>query len=352
MKRALARSACGFALLVAVVLTGCEVPLTPGDEQGTPEPVAEPVEVTTTSLAAGVEYQPYEQTLTAVGGSGTFTWSLAAGSDPLPDGLSLDVDGTISGEPTADGTTFFTVEATSNGESAVRELSILVSPGCYLADCAGLQGLWEFDEASLTDGSTVSDASPAGRTATLVSDNSGVNKSIVGQRGNAVGLDGTFDYLTVPDDPGLDLGSDFTLLVWINPAALPSNTYQALISKSASPTRPASLWLWEDQVEVYFSPVPPRRAWSSAGVLTVGAWQHVAATFDDTADEIRIYVDGVLETTVSGVADSPEVNDQSFVIGQRGDNILFFNGGMDDVMVWSRALSDQEVADIYDRTRD
>ncbi len=38
-------------------------------------------------------------------------------------------------------------------------------------------------------------------------------------------------------------------------------------------------------------------------------------------------------------------------LGQRGDDLNYFNGAIDDVMVWSRALTAQEISDIHDRTR-
>ncbi|NJD10606.1 MAG: hypothetical protein FIB01_09295, partial [Gemmatimonadetes bacterium] len=85
-----------------------------------------PVQVTTSALADGVVGAAYSQTLTASGGNGTYTWVLAAGSGPLPVGLSLSSAGVISGTPTAAGTSSFTVEASSAGLTASRALSITV----------------------------------------------------------------------------------------------------------------------------------------------------------------------------------------------------------------------------------
>jgi hypothetical protein len=57
-----------------------------------------PLQVTTTSLPAGMVGQPYSQTLHATGGSPPYTWTLAAGS--LQAGLTLRADGVVSGTPT------------------------------------------------------------------------------------------------------------------------------------------------------------------------------------------------------------------------------------------------------------
>ena len=63
-----------------------------------------PIVVTTTSLASGFVGRPYHETLSATGAIGTVTWSLNAGSNPLPNGLAMGIDGVIGGTPTTYGT--------------------------------------------------------------------------------------------------------------------------------------------------------------------------------------------------------------------------------------------------------
>ena len=84
-----------------------------------------PPSITTTSpLARGTVGTEYSQPLTA-DGSGTITWSLAEGSS-LPDGLNLSSDGTITGTPTAQGESTFTVKATNDYGSNSKSLSITI----------------------------------------------------------------------------------------------------------------------------------------------------------------------------------------------------------------------------------
>lgn len=61
----------------------------------------DPFVVVTTSLPTAARGVPYAATLLASASSGADTWKLAAGSNPLPKGLSLGADGTISGVPGA-----------------------------------------------------------------------------------------------------------------------------------------------------------------------------------------------------------------------------------------------------------
>jgi hypothetical protein len=56
----------------------------------------------------GVVGVPFSESLTALGGTPPYTWSLVSGS--LPAGLSLSTSGVISGTPTAAGTSSFTAQ--------------------------------------------------------------------------------------------------------------------------------------------------------------------------------------------------------------------------------------------------
>lgn len=81
------------------------------------------------SLPTGIVGQPYSAALVASGGTGpgTYSWSLAAGSAPLPNGLSLNPDGTLIGVPTTAGTSSPTVRVVNAASTAVEKpLSITI----------------------------------------------------------------------------------------------------------------------------------------------------------------------------------------------------------------------------------
>ena len=88
---------------------------------------AVPLVVTTTSLPAATLNLAYAATLSAIGGTPPYAWSVAVGS--LPPGLSLNAGtGAISGTPTASGSYPFTVRVTdAAAASASQALSIAVS---------------------------------------------------------------------------------------------------------------------------------------------------------------------------------------------------------------------------------
>jgi len=89
------------ALLVAALLAqmiGCGGG---GFAAPPPPPPAPPLTITTTSasLLTPIVGNAYSQTLQATGGTPPYTWSLEAGSPPLPPGLNLSSAGVISGTP-------------------------------------------------------------------------------------------------------------------------------------------------------------------------------------------------------------------------------------------------------------
>lgn len=84
------------------------------------------ISITPTSLPNGTVGVAYNQTLSAGGGVGPFTWTLQSGA--LPAGLSLSSGGVISGTPTTAETADFTVQATdSAGCSGTQALQITIA---------------------------------------------------------------------------------------------------------------------------------------------------------------------------------------------------------------------------------
>jgi hypothetical protein len=90
-------------------------------------PPAGTLTITTTSLPNGTVGQPYSRPVQATGGTGTFTWTISAGT--LPPNLNLDpASGVISGTPTAAGTSSFTVRVQDTaGQSDTQGLSITIN---------------------------------------------------------------------------------------------------------------------------------------------------------------------------------------------------------------------------------
>jgi uncharacterized protein (TIGR03437 family) len=104
-----------------------------------------PVSIPAPSLAGGTVGTPYSQILSATGGNPPYAWSILSGA--LPAGLSLAPSGTISGNPTALGSSTFAVRATdSSGGVASASAAILISPMPLTITTGGMpSGMVGFD---------------------------------------------------------------------------------------------------------------------------------------------------------------------------------------------------------------
>ncbi|MCA9248586.1 MAG: PEP-CTERM sorting domain-containing protein [Planctomycetales bacterium] len=83
-----------------------------------------------------------------------------------------------------------------------------------------------------------------------------------------------------------------------------------------------------------------------SGPISAGAWTHVAGVFDDDADTIELFVNGISQGTTAfagSIFNSPSVSRFG-----SDDNRSPLNGLLDDFGAWNRALTLNEINQIYD----
>lgn len=92
-------------------------------EVGPPPP---PLSIKTETLPQALQGLPYSAALEASGGVGPYTWKIDSGV--LPDGLTMTVDGAISGRPSTPGATPFVVTVKDSlGTSSTKSLLIIIA---------------------------------------------------------------------------------------------------------------------------------------------------------------------------------------------------------------------------------
>lgn len=97
------------------------------------------------------------------------------------------------------------------------------------------------------------------------------------------------------------------------------------------------------------------QAAASAITLSDGLWHHVVATWRSSDGAGRFYVDGQLIWTTTLAVGASLGNGGSLVLGQDQDSIgggfsgpQSYIGVLDELAIWSRVLSDQEIAALWD----
>lgn len=78
--------------------------------------------------------------------------------------------------------------------------------------------------------------------------------------------------------------------------------------------------------------------------LSTGRWYHVAFRYDATAGTLAVFINGILDKSVS-VTGTPTDTNGDFAIGWggAGSSTDYFNGQIDDVAVYNTALTDSEI---------
>jgi hypothetical protein len=81
--------------------------------------------------------------------------------------------------------------------------------------------------------------------------------------------------------------------------------------------------------------------------LTLNQWSHIVMTYDQV--NIKLYVNGSLEATASH-DDNPNFSTSGISIGERAQYNGYWyhtDGKIDDIGIWNRALTEQEVSELY-----
>ncbi|MFJ9863158.1 exo-alpha-sialidase [Streptomyces sp. NPDC101165] len=167
----------------------------------------------------------------------------------------------------------------------------------------------------------------------------------------ALEFDGTDDAVRLPYRPGLPLGSgDFTASLWFRYTATTGE--QPLLWMGGIGTTQPQVWVRGEPanhrvqglITVRNGAAAPQTAFVRTDTAyNDGQWHH--AVLRRGGGRLSLSVDG----TQSGVADVPgSVSRNSpfgVHIGQRMDSRAFFTGAIDEVHVWNRALTDEELSD-------
>ena len=215
---------------------------------------------------------------------------------------------------------------------ALLAFGLLAAPA-QNAQPSDLVAAYAFNEGS---GSTVADLSGNGNVGTL----SGASWTTAGKFGSALAFNGSSARVRVEDSASLDLTSAMSLEAWVYPAASQSG-WRAVVQKEADSyllsasshvgdLRPATGVTVNGSVPNAFGPT----------ALPVGAWTHLAVTYDGAA--LRLFVNGMqaASTPVSGNI-TPTAN--PLWIGGNSPYGEYFNGRIDEVRVYRVALSQAEI---------
>ncbi|MBN1909175.1 MAG: LamG domain-containing protein [Pirellulales bacterium] len=256
--------------------------------------------------------------------------------------------------------------------SAAMVLTITLLGGLLTGDVRAetvLVGHWTLDDGQADPGATtaVDSAVPPASNGDLLNF-TGTSGWAAGLMGGALDFDGVNDRVDMGATAELDLTGDLSMAFWMKPSgATANNRYGPLVGKNQSggPTNDA-----------YFTDIVTGRSVSgdtnipagtiefgiteggvntllrSSSTLAVneGDWRHIAVVFE-AGSRMAIYIDGQLDAELTtGVPTACASTTYPFGLGNLGQgsstDAYCYNGMLDDVRVYSGALTQAQIAAI------
>lgn len=181
-----------------------------------------------------------------------------------------------------------------------------------------------------------------------------------GKRGKALSFDGTSDIINSGNNSSLNNPNSLTASAWIYADSFGGNSAGRIVNKTGSTDvvgwkfhvaasgHLAFTASWDNNTESIYRE-------TADNSIILGAWNHVVVTWTggkNYTTDIHIYVNGT-EASYSAGDDSAGTtrdNDSAYplYIGNRGDQSRGFDGTIDEVRVYNRALAPSEVEGLYE----
>ena len=223
----------------------------------------------------------------------------------------------------------------------------------------GLVGHWKFDE---TNGTTAHDSSGNEYNAILYGTSNGSVSWVDGKVGGAIDLDGSNDYLAIETLKYNQAGQipAVSISVWFKTS---KSTEAYIVSYDRSENWRLSLGGLNDNKKLFFASSNNGGGTSDkygATILNDNNWHHVVVTYDKVTSKKIFYLDGSVNATYTVHANRPlgkGVLTRYGTIGTTNEDDTFnhssttredyFNGLLDDLRIYDRAISLSEAGILY-----
>ena len=169
--------------------------------------------------------------------------------------------------------------------------------------------------------------------------------SIPDRYGNAVSAYefGTDKYILALSDSTLNITSQLTMAAWVylhNGAS----TWQSIFCKGETSSMDSPYALLIRNYKITF--LPNREHYYGSIDVPTEEWVHIVVTWD--GNTIKYYINGVKDNREDSYSNTLNIVDNDLVIGKDAPGVTeWFNGNLDDLYLYNRALSESEVQELY-----
>ncbi len=259
---------------------------------------------------------------------------------------------TVAGGAT---TATFTITTAAVSTTALSHISATTGSGSAMATLSvipvssGLAGYWTFDDAT---GAAAADSSGNNHAAVLVN----TPTWVTGQMGGAISANGTNQAVNVP---AIDLSSTnvVTVSMWVNRTYSTTGGHVFVENSPNYNSSTTGFGIFPDdntcrgiQLGIHGNVGYTANCFNQP---SSGTWHLITAIFDKShagVAGLSLYIDGVLQTSTQTLFSSNNTgnfgNNATYLFS-RGGTGEFSSGSLDDVRIYSRALSASEILQLY-----
>lgn len=169
---------------------------------------------------------------------------------------------------------------------------------------------------------------------------------------NAYSFNGTSSYINLGQPSSLKMKDSISISVWMNVNTV-STAFQPVVSDNGSnqvsvgPGK--NLRLAGNKLQFIVAGIyngSPAATYIESPI-TAGNWVHAVVTYDKNT--IKMYLNNALVAS-KAYTQSLSVNPNDLLIGKSGQGNEFFNGKMDQIRIYNRAITVEEVKALYEET--
>ncbi|MDD5488976.1 MAG: hypothetical protein PHH49_08490, partial [Candidatus Omnitrophica bacterium] len=171
--------------------------------------------------------------------------------------------------------------------------------------------------------------------------------NIYARSSNAMVCDGGNDYIYIDDVPEVSITGDQTISMWVNPEDLGTRRspfYKAYGSEGAIAIET------DGTISYYYgangADGEPYQMFSSGTKIKAGEWTHIAVVRDLENMKLRWYINGELVNETDALFSQASDSSNRLYIGNGFSGCDDYKGSLDDLAMYSRALTAVEIADI------
>ena len=230
------------------------------------------------------------------------------------------------------------ITLTNSNATALTNYQVAVSPfnDASLLNNSGLVGSWHFNDFF---GTSTQDMSGVGNHGTYAGSN---YRSNSGRFGNSFrGSPANSSKVAIPYTQSLNITSAISIEAWVNYSSYGNREIVGRMDSGGE--NPVSYELLQSQdgkritFRLWDTGPWNWQMWTTNTDLPLNTWHHVVATWDGST--VKIYVDGKLDMTPASFTGPLYSSSNELYIGGYKNNTYLFDGKIDEVKLYNRALT-------------